>query len=177
MGNNDDYALGRGNVEIEELHKVEKIDTVSNIIQCDAGDSHTLLLDIDGNVWMAGMYKTSEHKTWKDISDQTWDELSTQYKINSSDDDEAKEIKIIKLRKSLVGPNKYIGPVSFLKRKVVKIAAGYNCNAALTEDGDLVTCTYILYKCLVFTFYHDCPSHLKIGLSVSFLLLCRGHES
>jgi alpha-tubulin suppressor-like RCC1 family protein len=144
------FAPGRGNVEIEDLHKVEKIDTVSNIIQCDAGDSHTLLLDIDGNVWMAGMYKTSEHKNWKDISDQTWDELSTKYKINSSDDEEKRESKIISLRKSLVGSNKFFGPVSFLKRKVVKIAAGYNCNAALTEDGDLVTCTYNLYNYIVF---------------------------
>lgn len=67
-GVNDDAALGRPVRENEE-HLIKRMDAptttdleipngyMSNVIQVRMGDSHTLLLTIDGEVYCAGQYK------------------------------------------------------------------------------------------------------------------------
>jgi alpha-tubulin suppressor-like RCC1 family protein len=72
-GNNDDFALGRW-VGEDEGHLVKRMDAptttdtespkgfMRNVIQVRMGDSHSLLLTVDGNVYSTGKYKDAVRK-------------------------------------------------------------------------------------------------------------------
>jgi alpha-tubulin suppressor-like RCC1 family protein len=113
-GCNDDFALGRGDVAEEYL--VTKITEgfgrdQGQIVAIDAGDSHTLFLSMDGNVYSCGMYKDMDSGKFKDVPPG-----STKCK----------------------GVNEIPFPVA-MPQPVRAIASGFTWNAAILADDSLVT--------------------------------------
>jgi alpha-tubulin suppressor-like RCC1 family protein len=126
-GSNDSSALGRGEVAEDEIHLIKRVPNVCSIVQIDAGDNHTIIIDSLGRVFTSGCYKTSEHGLFRDMSD------FSSYAVKAK----GKE----KMEMSVQIANKYFEEVTSLNGRAVKIVAGWNCNAALMEDGQLYTCT------------------------------------
>ena len=108
-GANDEKALGRGDIDEDDLHKIGPM-RIKNIIQISAGDNHTTLLDIHGNVHVCGHYKDMDSGTFRDL-------------LNPQDTD----IK----SKNHEYPVKVLG----LGEKIMAIDAGTSMNAALDADG------------------------------------------
>ncbi|CAJ1969562.1 unnamed protein product [Cylindrotheca closterium] len=118
FGNNDDNALGRGEIHEDRLHLAEPIkegfrpDDRNRIVGIDAGDSHSLFLSILGNVYQSGMYKDVDSGKFHDVP--------------------------IGTNESPKGSNVYPTLVD-LPGPVREIKAGEAFNAALLEDGNLYT--------------------------------------
>lgn len=118
FGVNDDHALGRGDIDADKIHVVEPITKGfrdgdrNQIVAIDAGDSHSLLLSIDGNVYQCGMYKDVDSGKFRDVP------------IGSSD--------------SPKGTNVYPTLVD-LPGPVRDIEAGESFNAAILDNGMLYT--------------------------------------
>jgi len=129
-GANDDNACGRGDISENEMHLIKPMTTVTSsgrqqpvqdIIQIDAGDNHTILLDIHGKVHVSGMYKDMDSGKWRDRTIQDGSSL-----LSSS--------QIIK------GSHPFSVEISgFDDKKVLMICSGNAFNAALTDDGSLYT--------------------------------------
>mmetsp|Transcript_32386 Transcript_32386/g.76178 ORF Transcript_32386/g.76178 Transcript_32386/m.76178 type:complete len:569 (+) Transcript_32386:243-1949(+) len=115
-GTNDEMALGRGKVEEDEIHLIKPMVGIKDAIQISAGDNHTLVLDIDGKVYSAGVYKDTDSGLFKEL--RQLDDL---------------EIHVQK-HKHHEYPVQVMG-----LQKVVYIDAGHSWNAAVDENGDLYT--------------------------------------
>lgn len=115
-GANDERALGRGEIDDDEVHKIKPMLNIKDAIQISAGDNHTVVLDINGKVHTAGMYKDTDSGMFRDL--------------RSSDDLEI-----------CVKENKHHNfPVTVQGlKKIVYVDAGSSWNAALDENGDLYT--------------------------------------
>mmetsp|Transcript_15672 Transcript_15672/g.17284 ORF Transcript_15672/g.17284 Transcript_15672/m.17284 type:complete len:567 (-) Transcript_15672:198-1898(-) len=118
-GANDEYALGRGEVGEDDNHLIKPMITselgevMKDIIQIDAGDNHTIVLDIHGRAYVCGMYKDMDSGKWKDSK------VSEDFEIK--------------------GNHKFPTEVEGFGGKVRMICAGSSWNAALSEDGFLYT--------------------------------------
>ena len=116
-GCNDDYALGR-EVTDENLHLAMQMPQTSflpedqgEIVAIDAGDSHTLFLSLNGNVYQTGMYKDMDSGKFRDLPPG---------ETNPK------------------GINKVPVKVD-MPQKVRAIAAGFSWNAAILADNSIVT--------------------------------------
>lgn len=107
-GANDEYALGRGEVDDDDTHLIKEMH-IKDAIQISAGDNHTTVVDIHGNVFVSGMYKDMDSGKWRDLT--------------SPQDTNIK------------GAHKYPCEVLGLGGKVVMMDAGNSWNAALRDDG------------------------------------------
>jgi len=118
-GCNDDGALGRTGVTEETSHCLKEVtegfqpEDKGHIMQVTAGDSHSLFLSLDGNVYMSGMYKDTDSGKFRDL---------------------AKGEKL----KSKSGKNE-IPVLLDMPGKVKKICSGHSWNAAVLNDDTLVT--------------------------------------
>jgi hypothetical protein len=118
FGCNDDYALGREVADESMLHLISPVTNGfslqdhNQIIGVDAGDSHSLFLSIHGNIYQCGMYKDMDSGKFSD--------------------------KPAGSKASPKGSNKQ--PVLVpLQGRAREIKAGDSWNAAVLEDGTLVT--------------------------------------
>ncbi|KAG7336616.1 RCC1 repeat-containing protein [Nitzschia inconspicua] len=118
-GVNDEGQLGRGDIPSEQLHTIGKVPLDDTIIQVSAGNTHTLFLDMDGTVFVAGQYYTQEYGKWMDRN--TLQELEQAQKEGK--------------------PNLLPYQLTTFSQKVIKVAAGNNFSAALLEDG----CTLVTW--------------------------------
>lgn len=113
-GTNDEYALGWGEDTLDtEMHLIKQVENIKNIVQIGAGDNHTAMLDIDGNVYSCGMYKDCDSGFCRDLK---------------SPDDKTF------WKKKHPYPTKVLG-----LGKIVALDAGKHYNAALDADGTLYT--------------------------------------
>jgi alpha-tubulin suppressor-like RCC1 family protein len=116
-GCNDDYALGREVTE-ETSHLVEKVTAgfdpadVNQMVAIEAGDSHSLFLSLQGNVYMCGMYKDVDSGKFHDVNPG---------------------------QKLTKGSNNIPVKAYQIPQKVRKIAAGFSWNAAILADDSMVT--------------------------------------
>mmetsp|Transcript_57364 Transcript_57364/g.139958 ORF Transcript_57364/g.139958 Transcript_57364/m.139958 type:complete len:604 (+) Transcript_57364:332-2143(+) len=76
FGSNDDGQLGRYDTSSDGAeYKAGKVvqgdgKPLGRITEIHAGDSHTLMKDIDGNVYMVGMYKDTDSGKWRPPMDE-----------------------------------------------------------------------------------------------------------
>jgi hypothetical protein len=116
-GCNDDYALGREVTE-ETAHLVGKVTAgfdptdVNQMVAIEAGDSHSLFLSLQGNVYMCGMYKDVDSGKFHDVNPG---------------------------QKLTKGSNNIPVKAYQIPQKVRKVAAGFSWNAAILADDSMVT--------------------------------------
>lgn len=109
-GANDEDALGWGNGDFEdELHFIRQMKRVKDVVQISAGDNHTTLLDIHGNVYGCGMYKDMDSGQFRELQ--------------SANDTDIR-------KKTHAFPCQVLG-----LGKIIAIDAGNSWNAALDSDG------------------------------------------
>lgn len=117
-GCNDDFAMGRPEIDADDSHKIVEIDQTQfepkdqgQMVAIDAGDSHTLFMSIHGNVYQVGMYKDMDSGKWRDLP---------RGETNPKGMNET-AVKV------------------HMPQKVKKIIAGSSWNAAILADDTMVT--------------------------------------
>lgn len=108
-GANDENALGRGEIEEDDLHLIEPMKDIKDVVQISAGDNHTTVLTICGEVHVCGLYKDIDSGKFRDMT-------------SPQDTD---------IKGSHVYPCKVLG----LPKNIRQIDAGKSWNAALVSDG------------------------------------------
>lgn len=107
-GANDENTLGRGDIDDDDTHLIKPM-KIKDAVQISAGDNHTTVLDIHGNVYVSGMYKDMDSGKWRDLK-------------HAQDTD-------------IKGNHKYPCRVLGLESNIKNVDAGNSWNAALNEDG------------------------------------------
>jgi alpha-tubulin suppressor-like RCC1 family protein len=119
-GDNDEGQLGRGDLGEDESYKIGEV-PIRNVIQIAAGNSHTVFLNVDGEVYTTGQYYTQNYGKWRD---------GNALQDFQRGQGEERDFKPHKLPQQLCN----------FDQKVIRVAAGNNFSAALLEDGEtLVT--------------------------------------
>jgi alpha-tubulin suppressor-like RCC1 family protein len=114
-GSNDEGQLGRGDLKEGESHKIGEV-PIRNVIQVAAGNTHTVFLNVDGQVYTTGQYYTQDYGKWRDGNSLE------DFKRGKGEDRDFM-------------PHKLPYQLFNFDQKVIRIAAGNNFSAALLEDG------------------------------------------
>lgn len=129
-GNTDDGQLGRYDIQDNISHLAGKVvvskgnkegengEALGRITEVHAGDSHTLMRDLEGFVWMAGMYKDTDSGKWRPVPEGSSLPIKGSHKHA--------------IRIELPKPAKFI-------------ATGFNHSAAVLPDGDGIFGADVLY--------------------------------
>lgn len=108
--------------------------TDTGVVMIDAGDSHTMMLSLEGNVYMAGMYKDMDSGKFADLR-HSKDTTLDFWKEPEVDEGEEPPKRPPQIRL----PRSTPCHVHQIQKRVKFIACGVSFNAAILEDNTLLT--------------------------------------
>jgi alpha-tubulin suppressor-like RCC1 family protein len=115
-GSNDEGQLGRGELQEGENYKIGEV-PIRNVIQIAAGNTHTVFLNVDGQVYTTGQYYTQDYGKWRDGNS-----------LQDFQRGEGEERDFV--------PHKLPRQLCNFDERVIRVAAGNNFSVALLEDGE-----------------------------------------